>query len=91
MSCTGTGEYFIRVGVARDIAARIAYAHQPLAEAAEATLAAVTALGGDGGLIALDRKGRVAMPFNTPGMYRGFRLSDGRQAVHLFRDEDVAH
>jgi len=84
VSCTGTGEFFIRVGVARDIAARMAYAKMPLVEAASATLDDVTRLGGDGGLIALDRDGNIAMPFNTAGMYRAWQLSDGRAQVALY-------
>jgi beta-aspartyl-peptidase (threonine type) len=84
ISATGWGEYFIRVGVARDIAAQIEYKHAPLAEAAAATIAKVGKLGGDGGVIGLDRAGNVAMPFNTPGMYRGFRLSTGANAIEIF-------
>jgi beta-aspartyl-peptidase (threonine type) len=84
VSCTGTGEFFIRVGVARDIAARMAYARMPLREAAAATLDDVTRLGGDGGLIALDRDGNIATPFNTAGMYRAWQLSDGRAHVALY-------
>jgi beta-aspartyl-peptidase (threonine type) len=84
VSCTGTGEFFIRVGVARDIAARMAYARMPLREAAAATLDDVTQLGGDGGLIALDRDGNIATPFNTVGMYRAWQLSDGRAHVALY-------
>ena len=84
VSCTGTGEFFIRVGVARDIAARMAYARMPLREAAAATLDDVTRLGGDGGLIALDRDGNITTPFNTTGMYRAWQLSDGRAHVALY-------
>lgn len=84
VSCTGWGEYFIRTAVAHDIAAQMAYARTPLAKAAEATLAKVKALGGDGGLVAIDAQGNVALPFNTRGMYRGFRKSDGTRAVALY-------
>lgn len=87
VSATGHGEYFIRTVVAHDIAAQIAYAGTSLEQAAQATLDKVGALGGAGGVIAIDRHGRIAMPFNTPGMYRAFRLSDGRSGVHLFADE----
>ncbi len=86
VSCTGAGEFFIRVGVARDIAARMAYARMPLREAAAATLEDVNRLGGDGGLIALDRDGNITTPFNTAGMYRAWQLSDGRAHVALYGD-----
>jgi len=84
VSCTGTGEYFMRVVVGHDIAAQMKYANKSLAEAADATLAKVGQLGGDGGLIAIDHNGNVAMPFNTPGMYRGFKLSTGSQTIALY-------
>ena len=87
VSATGHGEYFVREVVGHDISAQMEYRGLPLAEAAAATLAKVGRLGGDGGLIALDRQGHVALPFNTPGMYRGFRLSDGRNLVELYGDK----
>ncbi|MDB6169820.1 MAG: peptidase asparaginase 2 [Verrucomicrobia bacterium] len=86
VSCTGTGEYFIRAVAAHDVSARIAYQGKSLGEAAAATLAKIGQLGGDGGLIALDREGHVAMPFNTAGMSRGFRLSTGESRVAVFPD-----
>jgi beta-aspartyl-peptidase (threonine type) len=84
VSATGWGEYFIRVGVARDIAAQVEYRGAALADAASATLAKVAALGGDGGVICIDRAGRIALPFNTPGMYRGYQLSTGAAAIDIF-------
>lgn len=86
VSATGHGEYFIRLGVARDIAAQMEYKGASLAEAATATLAKVTQLGGDGGVIAIDRDGRIALPFTTAGMYRAFRLSSGKEAIAIFQD-----
>lgn len=72
ISCTGTGEAFIRVAAAHDVCARMAYGGQDLAAAARAVVEdALPAVGGRGGLIAVDARGRVAMPFNTEGMYRG--------------------
>ena len=65
------GEAFIRAAVAYDVAARMRYRNVPLGKAAAAALANVARLGGDGGLIAVDRRGNVAMPFNSEGMYRG--------------------
>jgi len=85
VSATGHGEFFIRVGVAHDIAAQMEYKGSPLAEAAAATIAKVGALGGDGGVIAIDRHGNVALPFNTPGMYRGHRLEGRTAEIAIFR------
>jgi beta-aspartyl-peptidase (threonine type) len=84
VSATGWGEFFIRVGVARDIAAQLDYRGTPLAAAADATLAKVKALGGDGGVVAIDRAGNIALPFNTAGMYRAHRLSTGASAVEIW-------
>ena len=88
LSATGHGEYFIRAVVGHDVAARMAYAGASLEDAASATIKAVGELGGTGGVVAIDRQGRVAMPFNTPGMYRGYRLSTGAAATHVFGDEE---
>ncbi len=71
ISATGHGESFIRVAAAHEIAARLRLTGEALQSAAAAALAAVASLGGDGGLIALDRQGNYAMPFNSRGMYRG--------------------
>jgi L-asparaginase / beta-aspartyl-peptidase len=84
VSATGWGEFFIRLSVAHDIAAQMEYRQAPVAEAAAATIAKVGKLGGDGGVICIDRAGNVAMPFNTAGMYRGFRLSTGASAIEIF-------
>lgn len=86
VSTTGWGEYFIRVGVARMVCARVALAGQSIAEAADKTLAEVAELGGDGGLIALDAEGRVAMPFNTAGMYRASISASGRITIAIYPD-----
>ncbi|HQY04830.1 MAG TPA: isoaspartyl peptidase/L-asparaginase [Lacunisphaera sp.] len=87
VSATGWGEYFIRVGVARDIAAQMEYKGTPLREAAAATIAKVGQLGGDGGVIALDAQGNIAMEFNSPGMYRAARLSNRPAFVAIYGDE----
>jgi beta-aspartyl-peptidase (threonine type) len=84
VSCTGHGEYFIRSVVAYDVSARMQYGGESLQRATEAALAKAKGMGGVGGMIAMDRQGHVAMPFNTPGMYRGFKLSDGSAAVELY-------
>jgi beta-aspartyl-peptidase (threonine type) len=90
VSATGHGEYFIRNAVAHDIAARIAYAGQSVAEAAnEVVLRKLVALGGEGGVIVLDAHGNAALPFNTPGMYRGFVTEDGTIHTAIFTDETL--
>ena len=85
VSATGWGEYFIRATVARDIAARMEYGKQPLKEAAQATIDKVAKLGGDGGLIALDREGNLTMPFNSEGMYRGYMKANGQTEVLIYK------
>lgn len=88
VSATGWGEFFIRNAVAHDICARVAYRGDSLAEAAGHVIGEVIpAQGGDGGVIALDAQGNVALPFNTPGMYRGWIGADGRRGVAIFADE----
>jgi L-asparaginase/beta-aspartyl-peptidase (threonine type) len=85
VSCTGVGEYFMRVNAAADVSARIAYAKQSLADAAEAVIRDVAELGGPGGLIAVDAAGNIATPFNTQGMKRGIASSSGLREVKTFR------
>lgn len=84
VSGTGLGEAFIRAQVAYDIAARMRYRHESLASAARAALASVARLGGDGGLVAVDRRGNVAMPFNSQGMYRACIDRRGRRTVAIY-------
>jgi beta-aspartyl-peptidase (threonine type) len=84
VSCTGTGEVFIRFTAAAEIAARLRYAGQALEQAAGGVIAELGAMGGDGGLIAMGRAGAPVLPFNSSGMYRGFVGADGvfRTAIH---------
>ena len=85
VSCTGWGEYFIRYAVAYDVHARMAYGNATLQEAADAVInKTLVDKGGTGGLIALDRHGNVAMPFNTPGMYRGYAKAGGERRVEFY-------
>ena len=86
VSATGTGEYFIRSVVAHDISAMMQYGGKSLKEAADAVMEKVGKLGGDGGLIALDRNGNFATPFNTSGMYRGWVGPEGKPWVEIYRD-----
>lgn len=85
ISCTGWGEYFIRNVVAYDVSAMIEYKHMSVADAAKSVLEKVNRMGGDGGLIALDKDGHVAMPFNTAGMYRGTVTAEGKIEVSIFK------
>ncbi len=82
VSCTGTGEDFIRYAVAYDINARMRYGRQSLAEAAHAVLNQPDQLV-RGGLVALDAQGNIAMEFNTGGMSRAAADSTGRFEVHV--------
>ena len=85
ISCTGDGEYFIRAVAAYDISAKMNYKGTPLKEAAQAAIDKVAKLGGTGGLIAIDTKGEIAMPFNTAGMYRGKVDAGGKISVEIYR------
>lgn len=85
VSCTGIGEFFIRVNAAADVSARIAYANVSLDSAANAVLEDVRRIGGTGGLIAVDAHGNVASPFVSQGMKRGIATSSGRREVKTFR------
>jgi beta-aspartyl-peptidase (threonine type) len=92
VSATGHGEYFIRHVVAYDICARMAYTAQPLAQTATTVVNQVLkAAGGEGGVIAIDRFGRISMPFNTPGMYRAAIYRDGEREVSIYGDEGRDH
>lgn len=78
VSATGHGEFFIRGAVAYDICARVKYLRQPIAAAAGEAIEELKAIGGDGGVIAIDAQGQIAMPFNTPAMARGTVDAQGR-------------
>ena len=87
VSATGHGEYFIRWVVAYDICARVA-GGASLNDAASAVIHRVLVeAGGDGGVIAIDPSGNIAMPFNTPGMYRASVDVDGNVVVAIYGDE----
>ena len=80
VSATGHGEFIMRYGAAFDIAARMHHAGQSLPQAAHAVIEALAIFGGRGGLVAVDRTGALALPFNTAGMYRGYVRADA--AIH---------
>jgi beta-aspartyl-peptidase (threonine type) len=87
VSCTGDGEYFIRAAVAHNISALMEYRGMKLAEAAQTALDKAKKLGGEGGLIAIDKNGEVALPFNTNGMYRGYVDPAGKFVVEIYKEK----
>ncbi len=89
VSGTGTGEYFIRENAARQVCDRVAWNGEAIGEAAVNTIGQIGALGGDGGLIAIDGNGRPAFAMNTEGMYRGSASSDHDPQVAIYADETI--
>jgi len=88
VSCTGHGEFFMRAVAAHDVAARMAYLGQDIHEACAAVIHGTLAgLGGTGGMIGLDGAGRVAMPINCEGMYRGMIDGQGTRMTAIYADE----
>lgn len=86
VSATGWGEFFIRLGVARDISSLMEYRLQPVQMAADAVIKKVGDLGGDGGVIAIDKFGNMAFSFNSEGMYRAYIDSNGKPVVMIYKD-----
>lgn len=84
VSCTGHGEYFIRMGFAKDISALMEYKNLGVEEACREEIRKLSELGGTGGVIALDANGNIAMEFNTSGMFRGFIKSTGEKEIAIF-------
>lgn len=85
ISCTGWGEFYIRNVVAYDLSALMEYKGVTVTEAGNTVIQKVGRLGGDGGLIALDKKGNMTMSFNTEGMYRGCVTQEGKIEVYIYR------
>jgi len=87
VSCTGHGEYFIKNAVAYDVSARMLYKGSTLKEAAgEVINEVLLKIKADGGLIAIDKDGNFTMPFNTPGMFRGYMDENGNYEIELYRE-----
>ena len=87
VSCTGHGEFFIRNVVAYDVAALMEYKNLSLVDAANYVVnEKLVKLGGDGGLIAIDKDGNIAMPFNTKGMYRAYKKANGESKILIFKN-----
>lgn len=86
VSCTGTGEMFIRTATAYDVCARMAYGGQTLQDATEqVVMQSLPAIGGKGGLIAVDAQGNLSLSFNTEGMYRGYARVGETPHTAIFR------
>jgi beta-aspartyl-peptidase (threonine type) len=86
ISCTGSGEFFIRGVVAYDVACLMEHKAMSVADAASEVInKRILEIGGDGGLIAVDANGNIAMPFNTEGMYRASKSSNGEEAVSIYK------
>jgi beta-aspartyl-peptidase (threonine type) len=90
VSATGSGEYFIRESAARQLCDRVAWNGESLIDAAKATIMAVGAIGGDGGLIAMGPDGEPAFAINDLGMYRGRMIAGGVTQTAIFADEKLA-
>lgn len=87
VSATGWGEYFIRLGVARDISALMEYRALTVQGAADAVIKQkLQKLGGDGGVIVMDKFGNMAVSFNTDGMFRAYIGKDGKPVVEIYKD-----
>jgi len=85
VSCTGHGEYFILAATAYDVSARMRYSGMSLESAADASVERFSEIGGEGGLIAVDRLGNISTPFNSDGMYRA-HISDGAEPlIEIYR------
>lgn len=87
VSATGTGEYFIREGVAHEICARIRFVGESAQAAADAVMLETGEMGGDGGVIVVTPDGQAIYAFNTPGMYRARATSEGMKEVAIYRDD----
>lgn len=87
VSATGSGEYFIRIGVAHEIGARMRLKGESLQQAGDTVIAELSAMGGIGGIIATGPTGDLVWCFNAPGMYRGKTSSSGERRVAIYADE----
>ena len=86
VSGTGQGEYFIRGNVAYDISAMMEYENVSVGKAARKVIGKLSDLGAEGGVIAMDSNGEISMPFNTAGMYRGFRKAGESSKILIFKN-----
>ena len=84
VSCTGTGEFFMRTLAAHEASNLMIYKNMTVDQALAEVIRQIQDLGGDGGMIALDKDGNVAWDFNTAGMYRGYKKSTGENKVEIY-------
>jgi len=84
VSCTGHGEFFMKTLAAYDVSALMKYKNLDLETAAAEVIENLRNIGGEGGLIAVDALGNVALPFNSDGMYRGFIKGDGEITIEIY-------
>ncbi len=86
ISCTGSGEFFIRGVVAYDVACLMEHKNMSLEDASNEVInKRIVEINGDGGLIAIDAQGNIAMPFNTEGMYRASKSSSGTTEISIYK------
>ncbi len=88
VSCTGHGEYFMLAATAYDVAARMKYKGLSLVEAARETINHLAKIGGEGGLIAVDKNGNITLPFNSEGMYRGFVSAGAGTNIQIYKNQN---
>ena len=87
ISCTGHGEFFIRSVVAHDISCLIEYKGLSLKEACDfVVMDKLVKIGGEGGLVSIDKNGNIEMPFNSEGMYRAKKSEDGALFIKIYKD-----
>lgn len=86
-SGTGHGEYYIRIAAGHDVSALMEYKEMTVDEATNTVLKKLTDMGAKGGMIAMDRNGNIAMPFNTSGMYRGYKRSGEEVVIKIYQNE----
>ncbi len=88
VSCTGSGEFFIRGVVAYDVSCLMEYKGMSLQQACDEVIHhRIKKIGGDGGLIAVDQQGNIAMPFNTEGMYRASIVRKGLKVISIYKED----
>jgi beta-aspartyl-peptidase (threonine type) len=85
VSGTGDGEFFIMATAAHDVSAMMEYRRKTLQEASIAVIDKIGKLGGTGGMIAIDKSGNIALPFNTSGMYRGYVDANGKFVTEIYK------
>src|SRR5262249_3176651 len=85
VSGTGDGEFFIMATASHDVSALMEYGHKTLDEAGLAVINKIGKLGGTGGMIAIDKNGKITLPFNTSGMYRGYVDPNGKFVTEIYR------